>query len=563
MARKRRQQQIFARAVQAHAEGRLSEAARGYRQLLAKRPRDAEVLHQLGLVCWQQGQLPEAQTLLERSVALSPRDGRAWSNLGHIRQAVGKPEAAIDAYQRALQDDPGRPALWSGMGVALQAMGRQDEAIAALQKAAAIPDAGPSIWQNLGSALSAAGRLDEAVEALKTAIARGAADGETHNALGNVYLEQGAWTSAEAAYRAALRVAPGSAMVHTNLGLLMHRQGQVEAAMDAFEAAIAADPAYVDAYTHFGLLLRSQGHIEPAIATWQRGLSIRPTAAAWLNLSCALLELGHQAAGVENLRGLLAMFPDDVPALLALGGAQSVTDRAEAIRLYERVLSLSPGHAEATHFLDALQERAPQRAPAAYVRQLFDDYAVRFEQHLVDELGYQTPQRLAAQIAAHHSGALEKVGDLGCGTGLMGALLRPQSSTLIGVDLSAEMVNQARQKGLYDALHVGEIEAVLPALGGGFSLLVAADVLIYVGDLSGLFAAVAEALAPGGLFALTTEHLDGEGWRLLESGRYAHSHATIAGLAESVGLTVRASSVEPIRKEHGAWIDGELFVLQR
>ncbi len=227
---------------------------------------------------------------------------------------------------------------------------------------------------------------------------------------------------------------------------------------------------------------------------------------------------------------------------------------------YAEVLSRSPGHPEATHFLDALQDRASQRAPTGYVRTLFDGYAARFEQHLVGELGYRTPERLAALIDAARPGSLGRVCDLGCGTGLMGALLRPRAAHLQGIDLSGEMIAQARRKGCYDALHVGDIEGLLGDLGE-LDLLVAADVLIYIGDLSGIFAAAAAALAPGGIFALTTEHTDGEGWRLLPSGRYAHSHEAITRLAQAHGLTLLRSAVEPIRQERGVWLDGGLYVL--
>ena len=124
------------------------------------------------------------------------------------------------------------------------------------------------------------------------------------------------------------------------------------------------------------------------------------------------------------------------------------------------------------------------------------------------------------------------------------------------------MIHQARSKGLYDALQIGEIESTLPALGA-FDVLVAADVLIYIGALDGLFAAAAAALSPGGLLALTTEHLPGEGWRLQPSGRYAHSAAVIATLAARSGLSIVASAVEPIRQERGQWLDGGLYVLRR
>ena len=128
-----------------------------------------------------------------------------------------------------------------------------------------------------------------------------------------------------------------------------------------------------------------------------------------------------------------------------------------------------------------------------------------------------------------------RAADLGCGTGLMGPLLRPACGCLVGVDLSAGMVAKARARGCYDRTDVGELvawlrdEAATAAAatgasgrqggskpgdgasaesssngagpssdGGGYDLLVAADVLVYIGDLRPLMAAAAAAAAGPG-----------------------------------------------------------------
>ena len=44
----------------------------------------------------------------------------------------------------------------------------------------------------------------------------------------------------------------------------------------------------------------------------------------------------------------------------------------------------------------------------------------------------------------------QRAADLGCGTGLMGPLLRSHVACLEGADLSAAMVERAREKGCYD-----------------------------------------------------------------------------------------------------------------
>jgi predicted TPR repeat methyltransferase len=51
----------------------------------------------------------------------------------------------------------------------------------------------------------------------------------------------------------------------------------------------------------------------------------------------------------------------------------------------------------------------------------------------------------------------EVVIDAGCGTGLLGKLLRDHAHILLGIDLSSKMVQQAHDNDLYDGLVTGSI----------------------------------------------------------------------------------------------------------
>ncbi len=97
--------------------------------------------------------------------------------------------------------------------------------------------------------------------------------------------------------------------------------------------------------------------------------------------------------------------------------------------------------------LSILGDRAqPATPPVAYVEQLFDDYADRFETALVEKLDYKVPGRLAALIEAKGRAHYAHAIDLGCGTGLMGVELRARVDHLEGYDLSANMLAKAEDK---------------------------------------------------------------------------------------------------------------------
>ena len=106
--------------------------------------------------------------------------------------------------------------------------------------------------------------------------------------------------------------------------------------------------------------------------------------------------------------------------------------------------------------------------PSAYVRTLFDQYAPRFDAALTEGLGYRGPAVLRDAIAAACTAArrplqFDAALDLGCGTGLAGAALRPLVERLTGVDLSERMVALAREKKLYDRLETGDLVQFLHA----------------------------------------------------------------------------------------------------
>jgi ArsR family transcriptional regulator len=92
------------------------------------------------------------------------------------------------------------------------------------------------------------------------------------------------------------------------------------------------------------------------------------------------------------------------------------------------------------------------------------------------------------------------VGDLGCGTGEMTAMLAPFVRRVIAVDASRPMLAAAKRRlaGLENVeLHAGELEA-LPIEDGELDAAVAFLVLHYVVDPPKALAEIARALRPGG-----------------------------------------------------------------
>jgi predicted TPR repeat methyltransferase len=216
------------------------------------------------------------------------------------------------------------------------------------------------------------------------------------------------------------------------------------------------------------------------------------------------------------------------------------------------------------HLLAARLGWRPARAPARYVRALFDTYAPRFDEHLMVELAYAAPNRVRDLLDAPSIGRpVDTLVDLGCGTGVMAPLCRSLARTLVGVDLSPRMLARAEARGLYDRLEEADIVAFLERHEAAFDLLIATDVAVYLGDLRPLLAAAARALRPGGHLAFTTELLAEGDYRLRRSGRYAHGGSHVEALARAVRLEVERAERAPLRTEADRPVEGGLYLLRR
>lgn len=211
-------------------------------------------------------------------------------------------------------------------------------------------------------------------------------------------------------------------------------------------------------------------------------------------------------------------------------------------------------------FLLDLVER-PGRA--SRMRHLFDGYADQFDAHMA-HLGYCAPRILSEVVETVIPGRHGlRVLDLGCGTGQAGAAFRDRAQRLDGVDLSPAMIDKARARGVYDALEVGDLETTLAAPGDAYDLILAADVLVYLGDLARIMTAVAQRLTPGGVFCFTVERKDGDGFELGPMRRWLHSEPYVRQLAADAGLVVAKLTQASSRTEWYQPVPGLAVALQR
>ena len=287
----------------------------------------------------------------------------------------------------------------------------------------------------------------------------------------------------------------------------------------------------------------------------------------------ALAAEGDEAAAADLLEQVIERVPDWAPGWAALAEArEGCGDRpAATVAAWTRVAALDPGGSLGAELhLSRLSGLTPDAIGDAYVRALFDQYAPRFERHLVDHLDYRGPALLIAALDRVAPGrSFARALDLGCGTGLMARALSDRTRRIDGVDLSPAMVEHARESRLYADLSVSSLDAALAAgCGGAYDLATAADVLVYVGDLAPVFAGIHRQLRSGGLLAFTAQTFPDDAvhpqrFALARDLRFRHSRDYVEATLSSEGFDLVLLEAASARSEKSIPVAGLVAVARK
>jgi predicted TPR repeat methyltransferase len=217
-----------------------------------------------------------------------------------------------------------------------------------------------------------------------------------------------------------------------------------------------------------------------------------------------------------------------------------------------------------------------------YVSALFDGYSSRFETELVDVLHYKGHSllyeslRKALKRIGKSPASVKNIIDLGCGTGLLGALISNEMPwvEISGVDLSQRMVEISRERkntrgsNVYASVSNDDAAKYLSILERrSIDCVLASDVFIYIGDISKVIKETSECLISGGIIGFTVESYGGSnkdnGLRLLPSGRFGHSRRYINKVAKLNGFEIFSWEHCVLRRQGETNVRGSSVILRK
>jgi tetratricopeptide (TPR) repeat protein len=308
-------QGMLGEALGHHQAGRLREAERIYRQVLAIDAQHADSMHLLGMIAYHGGRHETAVEIIRNAIAINRKEASYHCNLGTVLQAQDQLDEAEACYRRALYLKPDWAEVHSNLGNILQSQGKLDEAVACQEHALALKPDFAEAHNNLGNALQAQGKLQEAATSYERALALKPNYATAHNNLGNVLVRQDRIDEAVAHCERALALKPDYADAHDNLGNALQAQGKLEEAATSYERALALKPDNASTHNNLGNVLVRQDRIDEAVAHYERALVLQPDYAdAHNNLGVILKQQGNFNDAMAHYGLAIASMPDHAKA---------------------------------------------------------------------------------------------------------------------------------------------------------------------------------------------------------------------------------------------------------
>lgn len=553
--------------AQSHLQqGQWALAEQDFCELIVQKPDEAEWHHLLGFCQAQQNKLEEAKNSLLKAVTLNPTQIGLHNSLGLVYLRLDDFSAAIFEFKQILQQQPHSISALRNLGNCYYKQNQFKQSIDYYEKALALEPNEPSGYVNLALAYAHTDQLNQAVTLLETAHKINPQHFLVNTQLAQFYILNKKFDQALPLLENAATQNPEHAETQHALGLIAFEKTNYHAAQKYFEKCLEINPEHGQAHFHLGNTFLQLGDLPNALVNFLRQIPIEASIDCYFNIGVVLLYQERHREAQIYFEQILRENPNHMATQQNLGLLfLRLQNFDRALQHYTQALQHNSEDAELRYIVQALsQQHRPSQAPNDYVKHLFDQYAPYYEQHLNQFLHYKVPEKMLAALITDYSPHAKQWQclDLGCGTGLLGELLRPYCHTLIGIDLSPVMLEKARSKQLYDQLCEADIQQALTQFQQ-IDLIVAADVFMYLGDLNPIFAACAHSLKNGGLFLFSFEKTNAENYALEKTLRFTHNPKHVQALIQQYHFIERRFENCVLREQHNQPVEGYLVLLEK
>lgn len=575
---------MFKKAIELQNIGALNEAEDIYLKMLQAMPENSDVWNLLGLTAQSKGDLKRANDCFLSAIRFSPKPFAPYFfNLGLAYRALGKKKEALDALQQAVKLQPDFKEGWNFLGLAQEETGEQQQAIRSFCKAleldnnynearanlcfytkdkeklfqladeqegnfqvnllaadyeedftkkeyylrravAANPDNICGLLR-LAETRRAGGDLSEALQLYHKALNLDDNSIEALLGAADIYLSRENFERAELYYKKSFKLNRRIAGAHLNYGILLYRAGRKSEALEEYRQAAALAPETPEISYNLALITKEFGDYEEALGLMFNAHQRAP-------------EQEQFSAGIMETLTELYNINAETALKIALNWRKTEPDNIFSRRILAGMSGVSQN----------------EKDDALYAEKLFNSFADTYD----ETLSHLNPQTINF-FKQKHGNVKGAVLDLGCGTGMAAAALKNPQAVFDGVDISNQMLEEARKKNVYRNLYQSDILSFLqqnpPALS--YSLVLAFDVFCYIGNLAGILQAF-----KGTELWFSVEAADfsivGD-YYLTPNGRYKHRRSYVETTLKYAGFSEISAYSLILREENGVGVDGFLF----
>ena len=135
---------------------------------------------------------------------------------------------------------------------------------------------------------------------------------------------------------------------------------------------------------------------------------------------------------------------------------------------------------------------------------LYKKWAKTYDLDFANISGYLSPKKISSFYIKFAKDNDTPILDLGAGTGLVGELINVnKKKEIIGIDISSEMLNEAKQKNCYSSLIEADITKKIPLKNNSIGAVVSAGTFTHGHVGPDAFDELLRIVRPGGLFVLS------------------------------------------------------------
>jgi len=237
-------------------EGRVDDAIRRFREVVALRPQLVAAQVNLGNIYLEINRLDDAEQNFLAALNIEKQNPAAHYGLGQVALSRRRYADAVTHFEKALAVAPAANRIHYALAMAYRGLQNQEKAKLHLAQQGPV---GVRVTDPLMD------RLTELVQSARVYLIRG-----------KQALEAKRYEEAAAEFRKAIAATPESVPAHVNLGATLTQLGDLKGAAEEFEKTLLIDPNNTNAHYNLAVLLANENNHERAIAHLKAVTKINP-----------------------------------------------------------------------------------------------------------------------------------------------------------------------------------------------------------------------------------------------------------------------------------------------